>query len=111
MQLKSQGKTIFLTTHNMTVAEQLCDRVALIVDGEIIEIDSPKNLTMRYGENVIKVEYIEGGQVKEATFNLDSINHNQAFVNLIQSKKILTIHSGEATLEDVFIKLTGRNLQ
>ncbi len=111
LQLKSQGKTIFLTTHNMTVAEQLCDRVALIVDGEIIEIDSPKNLTMRYGENVIKVEYIEGGQVKEATFNLDSINHNKTFVNLIQSKKILTIHSGEATLEDVFIKLTGRNLQ
>lgn len=111
LQLKSQGKTIFLTTHNMTVAEQLCDRVALIVDGEIKEIDSPKNLTMRYGENVIKVEYIESNQVKEATFNLDSISHNTTFVNLIQSNKILTMHSGEATLEDVFIKLTGRNLQ
>ncbi|QUI22672.1 ABC transporter ATP-binding protein [Vallitalea pronyensis] len=109
--LKSQGKTIFLTTHNMTVAEQLCDRVALIVDGEIKEIDSPKNLTMRYGESAVKVEYMDGSQVKEATFNLDSINHNQSFMNVIQSKKILTMHSGEATLEDVFIKLTGRNLQ
>lgn len=111
LDLKSQGKTIFLTTHNMTVAEQLCDRIALIVDGGIQVIDAPKNLMVNHGESTIKVEYIEEGALKVKEFDLETIQTNKRFLNIIQTQKIKTIHSQEATLEDVFIKLTGRELQ
>lgn len=110
LELKSNGKTIFLTTHNMTVAEQLCDRIALIVDGRIEVIDTPKNLMIKNGRSTVKVEYIDHRQVKGEEFDLDTINNNRQFLEIIQNKKIKTIHSGEATLEDVFIKLTGRKL-
>lgn len=111
LQLKEQGKTIFLTTHNMTVAEQLCDRVALIADGKIREVDSPKNLTMRYGKSVLNVEYYNQQKKQSITYPMDSLHENKEFIALVQSGNIRTMHTGEATLEDVFIKLTGRNLQ
>ncbi|WBW95660.1 ABC transporter ATP-binding protein [Oceanirhabdus sp. W0125-5] len=107
---KNLGKTIFLTTHNMTVAEQLCDRVAFIVDGNISVIDSPKNLKLEHGKNSIKVEYINYGKLVEDTFNLETINTNEKYFDIMRNKKIKTIHSQEASLEDIFIKLTGRKL-
>lgn len=110
LELKGQGKTIFLTTHNMTVAEQLCDRIALIVDGSIKVIDTPKNLMIKNGRNTIKLEYVEGNRLNTKEYELDTINSNSEFLKIIQTKKIKTIHSGEATLEDVFIDLTGRKL-
>lgn len=108
--LKAEGKTIFLTTHNMTVAEQLCDRVAFMVDGKTPVIDSPKQLMIDYGENVINVTSQQAGQSKLDTFNLNSIHANSEFMALIQSGKVETIHSKEATLEEVFIRLTGKEL-
>lgn len=110
LRLKQEGKTIFLTTHNMTVAEQLCDRIALIVDGEIKVIDSPKKLKMKYGESTVNVEYISNNKTDTYSIALDSINTDDRFNQIIKTKQILTIHSGEASLEDVFIKVTGRNL-
>jgi fluoroquinolone transport system ATP-binding protein len=56
LELKKEGKTIFMTTHNMTVAEQLCERVAFIVDGNIPVIDSPKELMVKYGTQNIKID-------------------------------------------------------
>jgi fluoroquinolone transport system ATP-binding protein len=58
-QKKKEGVTIFLTTHNMYIADELCDRVAFINDGEIILIDSPRNLKLKYGKNMVQVEYKE----------------------------------------------------
>jgi len=52
-----KGVTIFLTTHNMHIADELCDRVGFIVDGEIRLIDSPKNLKLKYGKKFVEVEY------------------------------------------------------
>ncbi|MGO1748474.1 ABC transporter ATP-binding protein, partial [Alkalibacterium gilvum] len=54
----AEGVTIFLTTHNMFIADELCDRVAFIVDGEIKLIDSPENLKLQYGEKLVEVNYI-----------------------------------------------------
>jgi len=62
---KKRGTTIFLTTHNMYVADELCDRVAFIIDGEIKLIDSPRNLKLQYGEKFVEVEYYEDEKLKK----------------------------------------------
>ncbi|KAB3534775.1 ABC transporter ATP-binding protein [Alkaliphilus pronyensis] len=108
--LKAQGKTIFLTTHNMTVAEQLCDKVAFIVDGNIPVIDSPKDLKVKHGSHTMKIEYYDGKKTKTEEFHMTEIKNNQRVFDILKTKDIKTIHSQEATLEDIFIKLTGREL-
>lgn len=110
LEQKSLGKTVFLTTHNMTVAEQLCDRVAFIVEGQIVVTGSPKELMIEHGHRSVKVEFAEDGKWCEKEFNLDGIGQNAAFEQLLKKNSIQTMHSGEATLEDIFIKLTGRKL-
>jgi len=110
LHMKSQGKTIFLTTHNMTVAEQLCDRVAFINEGVLSAIDSPKNLMVEHGKSFVTISYKGAeGSVNE-TLSLNNLGSNKHFRDILDTKKILTLHSQEATLEDVFIKLTGRKL-
>jgi len=107
---QNQGKTIFLTTHNMAVAEALCDRVALIVDGEIVLIDSPENLKLAYGKPTVVVETGENGHVAQAEFSIHGLGENQAFLTLLKEQHIRTLHTQEASLEDIFIKVTGRSL-
>lgn len=111
LSMKAQGKTIFLTTHNMTVAEQLCDRVAFINEGIISAIDSPKNLMLAHGKASVDVTFEQDASIVNESFPLGTIGSNTRFHEIIRSKKILTMHSQEATLEDVFIKFTGRALQ
>ncbi len=108
--LKEQGKTIFLTTHNMNVADELCDRVAFIVDGKLGLIDSPRRLKIDKGEKSVRLEYLENGKTVYKDFNLEKIGTDTKFINLIQKEKIETIHTKEATLEDIFIRVTGRKL-
>lgn len=110
LEQKAQGKTVFLTTHNMTVAEQLCDRVAFIVDGRIVVTGSPRDLMIQHGKRLVNVGYACNGQTCETAFPMEGIGSNPEFVRVLQEKELRTIHSCEATLEDIFIKLTGRNL-
>lgn len=110
LQKKAEGKTIFLTTHNMNVAEDLCDRVAFIVDGQIQLIDSPRELKVRQGKKTLRVEYREAGEIKGRDFPLAGIGANSQFLSLIQSKEVETMHTLEASLEDIFIEVTGRGL-
>lgn len=107
---KQQGKTIFLTTHNMTVAEQLCDRVAFVNDGRIVVEDSPKNLMIHHGKRTVRIEYRTDNKLLEKEFELKGLADNNDFINLLKNADVNTIHTTEASLEDVFIKLTGRNL-
>jgi fluoroquinolone transport system ATP-binding protein len=108
--LKEEGRTIFLTTHDMTVADQLCDRVAFIVDGEIAVIDSPRELKIRQGERKVKVEYRENGHLARSEFSLDGLAEDKQFLVLLRERHVETIHTEEATLEDVFVATTGRRL-
>lgn len=110
LQKRLEGTTVFITTHNMQVAADLCDRVAFVVDGEIKLIDSPKNLMYRYGKKEVKIEYINNDDVLTAEFNLDAIKNNVDLMNIINTKEIKTIHTKDATLDDVFIEVTGRSL-
>ena len=108
---KSAGRTVFLTTHNMTDAEHLCDRVAFIVDGQIVVTGSPKALMIEHGKRRVTVEYQLDGKMLEKEFEMHNLAGNREFLDLLEANNIKTIHSCEATLEDIFIKLTGRNLQ
>lgn len=111
LELKRAGKTIFLTTHNMHDADELCDRVAFLVDGEIKLIDAPRRLKLAHGHQQVLVEYSEGGTHKQASFDLKGLHANRAFMDILQADALETMHSREATLEDVFIETTGRSLQ
>lgn len=106
-----QGKTVFLTTHDMTVADDLCDRVGFLVDGTLLEVDAPRNLKLEYGEPTVRVEYRTDGTLAEQTFPLADLGDNVAFRDLLQRNQIETIHTSEATLEDVFIEVTGAELR
>ena len=106
---KKQGKTIFLTTHNMYDADELCDRVAFITEGEISIIDSPKQLKLQNGKRIVKVEYMNG-EPEQKEFDMDSIGTNSDFLNILKNNRLVSIHSEEATLDDVFIKVTGKRL-
>lgn len=110
LDLKKEGRTIFLTTHDMTVADQLCDRVAFIVDGRIPVVDSPRELKIREGQRKVRVEYRENGQTGRREFSLDGLGDDEGFLSLLRGERIETIHTEEATLEDVFIGATGRRL-
>lgn len=111
LQLKDSGKTIFLTTHNMTVAQQICDRVAFINEGQINAIDTPSNLMINHGRKVLEISYLDNDSKQTIEFELDAIPNNEDFSDIINNKKIITMHTKEATLEDVFIKYTGRKLK
>ncbi|PKK87641.1 MAG: ATP-binding protein, partial [Tenericutes bacterium HGW-Tenericutes-8] len=107
---QKQGGTVFITSHIMADIDQLCDRVAFIVDGQIKEIDSPRNLKIKYGKRTIKVEYKENNHTETETFEMDGLNDNDAFFKLLKEKDIETIHTGETTLEEIFILVTGVGL-
>ncbi|WP_373524534.1 ABC transporter ATP-binding protein [Aquiflexum sp.] len=107
LNLKSQGKTIFITTHSMDTADQLCDRVAFIVDGNLLATDTPQNLKNKYGKEAVKVE-LKNGNTEE--FSLHELGQNFAFLNFIKQGEVKKIYTLEATLEEVFIKITGKML-
>ncbi len=107
---QAEGTTIFLTTHNMFVADELCDRVAFIVDGKIVAVDTPKNLKLKYGQAQVTVEYTDSGALKSETFGMTG-KDKELLLKFLADHDIKTMHSGEPTLEEIFIKLTGRSLE
>ncbi|WP_100329998.1 ABC transporter ATP-binding protein [Bacillus xiapuensis] len=110
LQMRAADKTIILTTHNMAAAEELCDRVAFIVDGQIRLIDSPENLKIQHGKRLVRVRYQENNKRCIREFSIDQLGNNPAFIQLLNQHLIETIHTVESSLEDIFIQLTGRNL-
>ena len=107
---RKEGKTIFLTTHDMNVADELCDRVAFIIDGKISLIDSPRKLKVERSKKTVIVEYGNNGDLSKEVFELEGIGSNKRFNTVLKEKQIATIHTQEATLEDIFIEVTGRRL-
>lgn len=105
-----KGVTVFLTTHNMFIADELCDRVAFIVDGKIRLIDSPKQLKLKYGEKIVEVEYLKEGEQTVEKFSTVLEEEKDKLIEVIRKYDIQTMHTKEATLEEIFIKVTGRGL-
>lgn len=107
--LKSEGKTILMTTHHMEDAEELCDQVAFLSDGIIKTLNSPQNLKLEHGKSTIEV--LVHGNSEPKTFDLKTLKNDEHFIDLVQSGEIKTIHSKEANLNDIFIKVTGQKLK
>lgn len=102
---KQRGVTIFLTTHNMMEATKLCDNVALLCDGKIVEYGNPAEVCRRYNhQKKIKLHLYEG---EELVLSHDAEGLAKV-VQLLEKDKIETIHSTEPDLETVFMELTGR---
>ena len=109
---RQAGATVFLTTHDMSAADQLCDRVAFIVDGRISLVDSPRSLKLQHGRRAVRVEFVadSAAAVEREDFDLDDLADNERFLEILRQGRIETIHTLEATLADVFINVTGRGL-
>ena len=108
---RTQGTTVFLTTHDMLEADKLSDRVAFIDKGKIVALDTPHALKQQYGKRALKAEVMgENGALRTQEIVLDQVGTVTAVSNLFANEKVVTIHSEEATLEDIFIDITGRGL-
>lgn len=112
LELRDEGTTVFITTHNMTVADELCDRVGFITAGNLNLIETPSTLKKKYGRRNVVVEYSdEGENISSQEFPLDGLGENAEFIELLQSDcRIETIHTQETTLENIFIEVTGQEL-
>ncbi len=106
-----KGATIFLTTHDMLEADRLCNRVAFIEKGKIAALDTPHNLKQQYGKRMVKAQ-VSGrdGKLESREIVLDTDATAADLQRLFNDEKVVTIHSEEASLEDIFIKITGRGL-
>lgn len=112
LRLRDQGTTVFVTTHDMMVADELCDRVAFVTNGKISAIDAPDRLKQQYGKRVVKVVFQNGSDTLSTEhFPLDGLGDNPSFFNVLKSaQRLETIHTQETTLEKIFIKVTGEEL-
>ena len=106
-----RGATVFLTTHDMLEADKLSNRVAFINQGKIVALDTPHSLKQEYGKRAIKAEVLrEDGTLESREIILDRPETAEAVQQLFTNEKVVTLHSEEATLEDIFIRITGRGL-
>jgi fluoroquinolone transport system ATP-binding protein len=108
--LRDNGVTVFLTTHNMTDAGELCKRIAFMVEGTLPVTDTTGNLRLKHGQKVVRVKYRADGNEAISEFGLDNLSDNRGFQEVISQHEILTIHTLEASLEEIFIKVTGQQL-
>lgn len=109
LEQKEQGRTVLLTTHDMHLAEELCDRVAFIIDGTIKLMDTPMNLRLRAGDRRIRYTWQEGER-RETEIPLHKLKDDAQFLSLLRQDRIQTVHTLEPSLEDLFIEVTGRSL-
>jgi len=108
LQQREKGTTVFLTTHNMYEAQELCDHVALLNQGRIVEYGRPKDICLRYDHlNKILVGR-KNGEIIELENSRACLKQLSSF---IEKEDIATIHSSEPDLEKVFLELTGRRFE
>ena len=107
VQLSTQGVTIFLTTHYMEEADELCRRVAFLSEGRIVALDTPDKLKLAHGEKSLKATLDDG---QTLTIALDDEIAGKQLEELVSAGRLRTLHSTEATLEEVFIQIAGRGL-
>lgn len=99
--LKENGTTIFLTTHDMNEATLLCDNLSLLNKGKLIEQGNPADIIQKYNTNKrIKIIYKNR---EERIFDFSELTK-------LNIDDIISIHSCEPTLEEIFIELTGEKL-
>lgn len=104
---KEKGKTVFLTTHTMSEAEKLCDNIALLNEGKIVEYGSPDEICRRYNHQKRIRIHLSDGTEREIPHDADSA---EIVAELLRNGTAETIHTTEPDLETVFMELTGKEL-
>jgi len=107
----ARGAAVLLTTHDMWEADELSDRVAFINEGRLYAIDTPENLKLRYGKRSVKVRRRDGDAVREETVPLDDARAGARLAEAVEAEGLMTIHTEESTLENIFVEMTGRRLE
>jgi fluoroquinolone transport system ATP-binding protein len=105
--LRDRGKTVFLTTHNMAEADEICDRVGFLSHGGIPVTGTPAELKRAFGQRVLDVTTTNDGSVAHHSFPMEALSGNRSFLDLLSSGTIVSMHTLEASLDDVFIAATG----
>ena len=105
--LNKKGTTIFLTTHDMNEADTLCDRVAFLHKGKIQLLDKPSELKKKFADNSVTIE-LDTNETITLSKNDDGA---EEVYRLMKENRVVTIHSNEPTLGDIFVKVTGGELQ
>jgi ABC-2 type transport system ATP-binding protein len=105
--LSDEGTTIFLTTHYMEEADELCDRVAFLSQGKIVALDTPRELKLKQGQRTATVLLKDR---TEHRIKLDDPADAALLDDWMRAGQVLTVHSEEGTLEDVFVAIAGRAL-
>ncbi len=103
---RRKGTTVFLTTHNMVDADLLCDRVAFISNGKIAALDTPKKLKEKNSSHQVEIDYLYNGERQKKVMETKELEKELPFLH----EEIISIHSKEPTLEEMFIQYTGRGL-
>ncbi len=108
---RDRGATVFLTTHDMHEADILSDRVAFLNSGEIVALDTPHNLKQKYGKRAVRAQIrSKNGKIVNREIVMDEKSTPDDMHKLFEKEDVITVHSEEASLEDIFIKITGRGL-
>ncbi len=107
---RDRGTTVFLTTHDMHVADELCDNVGFLVDGRLARVGAPSALRLEHSNRLLELRTEFGGVVSSDRFSLDGLATDARFQQLIRDRRIESIHSLEPSLEDIFIQTTGQRL-
>ena len=107
LEQKSRGAAVFLTTHSMELADALSDTVAFLYGGVIAAMDTPEALKRVYGRREVRVVYREGTEEREKAIPMDD---KAALSSFITTADVIKLHSQEATLEEIFLRVTGKEL-
>lgn len=110
MKLNKEGTTIFLTSHNMEEVEKLCGRVAFINSGSIVEMGAVRDLKLKYKNDKMKLLVKSGNALEELRMEMSGEHSAIEVSNLIREGRLVSIHSCEPTLADIFMSLTGREI-
>ncbi len=104
---KAKGRTIFLTTHNMAEAEKLCENIALLDEGKIVEYGNPQEICRRYNHRKMLKIHLKSGEDMEISHDEKSA---EIVAKMLKDGTAETIHTSEPTLETVFMTITGKEL-
>ena len=110
-ELTSEGVTIFLTTHNMAEVEQICDRVAIVCRGKLVDCDSPTGFVSRHAQRFVATQFEREGKVVRETVSMEQPNGRNRLAEIIQSEECVSVHSQEFNFHDVFLKITGQSFE
>jgi ABC-2 type transport system ATP-binding protein len=106
-----RGAAVVLTTHDMLEADKLSDRVAFIDEGRLLAVDAPETLKLAHGRRSVRVRARRGDEITETVIPLDEGGTDDQIRQAVAVDGLLTIHTEEATLEDIFIEFAGRGLE